>query len=175
MVGCEANKEDVRISDNTSREIGVANTSSTRYIVRLIDEPTLRIDHISESEFAPIQRFLEVGRLEADLEGQFVAHGKRIGVDPAYRGGVQCSFSFLIIGNEQAKSAHQASNVLVIAGTGGNERTGERWPLVAVIQHGTRATHGSSERGVQVQRVRVELRELRILGPRGERSQQTYR
>src|SRR5690606_16721325 len=135
----EAHEEDVRIAEQTRREIRIAHGAAAGNVVCGVDEAAPRIDLIAEGELVPVQGLLEVGGLEAGLDREFAAYRLGVGIDAADGGGVQCSLAGLVAGDEEPEAPHDATHVLVITGAGGDEGAGERGPLVAVVQRYTGA------------------------------------
>ena len=111
--------------------------------------------------------------MESGLDGKFAADGLCIGIDTADGGGVQGALAGLVAGHQDAQTSHDTTHVLVIAGACGDEGAAERRPLVPVIQGNPWATGCARERRVQVQGIRIELRELGVLRKRGQGPEET--
>ena len=166
MVGCKAEIHLLTEADDSRTEINLADLATARLVLGLINEAFPRVNHVSERELTPIEGLLEIGRFKASLDGEFAADGLLVTVDSTDSRRAEGASARTVVHHDEAETTRNTGNVLVICRSGCHIVSTHGRPLVPVVHDEPGTARSTCKRRVEVDGVRVELREFRVLGRR---------
>ena len=153
-------------ADDSRTEINLADFSATRLVLCLVDKAFPRVNHVTESELTPIESLLKIGRFKTGFDREFAADGLLVTVDSTDSRCTQGASARAVVHHDETESSRNTGNVLVISCSGRHIISAHGRPLVPVVHDESWTACCTCKCGVEIDGVRVELCEFRVLGGR---------